>query len=130
MTEEIVLREATFSPRVKTYIFFVVFVFGIIRSFLAVTMAPFMSQIISRELYTQSATWNSTAWHVGSILGPVVAGLLYGYHHSFHANWCYAITCMLFLCALFCFSIINRTCNCFGLLCQNSCERQQQKQIK
>lgn len=88
-------------------LFFVVFVFGIIRSFLAVTMAPFMSQIISRELYTQSATWNSTAWHVGSILGPVVAGLLYGYHHSFHANWCYGITCILFLCALFCFSIIK-----------------------
>lgn len=88
-------------------LFAVVFIFGIIRSFLAVSTHPFMSQIIPRELYTQSATWNSTAWHIGSILGPVVAGLLYGFNHSFHANWCYGITCVLFLCALFCFMLIK-----------------------
>jgi len=83
------------------------FVFGIIRSFLAVSTHPFMSQIIPRELYTQSATWNSTAWHIGSILGPVLAGILYGYNHSFHANWCYAITCILFICAFICFALIK-----------------------
>ena len=88
-------------------LFGVVFIFGIIRSFLAVSTHPFMSQIIPRELYTQSATWNSTAWHIGSILGPVVAGILYGYNHSFHADWCYGITCVLFLCALFCFVLIK-----------------------
>ena len=88
-------------------LFGVVFIFGIIRSFLAVSTHPFMSQIIPRELYTQSATWNSTAWHIGSILGPVVAGILYGYSHSFHADWCYGITCVLFLCALFCFALIK-----------------------
>ena len=88
-------------------LFGVVFIFGIIRSFLAVSTHPFMSQIIPRELYTQSATWNSTAWHIGSILGPVVAGILYGYNHSFHADWCYAITCVLFLCALCCFALIK-----------------------
>lgn len=88
-------------------LFSVVFIFGIIRSFLAVSTHPFMSQIIPRELYTQSATWNSTAWHIGSILGPVIAGILYGFNKSFHADWCYAITCVLFLCALFCFSLIK-----------------------
>lgn len=88
-------------------LFAVVFVFGIIRSFLAVSTHPFMSQIIPRELYTQSATWNSTAWHIGSILGPVIAGLMYGYHHSFHANWCYGTTCVLFLCAIICFGLIK-----------------------
>jgi MFS family permease len=88
-------------------LFAVVFVFGIIRSFLAVTTHPFMSQIIPRELYTQSATWNSTAWHIGSILGPVIAGLMYGYNHSFHANWCYGVTCVLFIFALVCFALIK-----------------------
>lgn len=87
-------------------LFVVVFMFGVIRSFLAVTAHPFMSQIIPRELYTQSATWNSTAWHLGSILGPVVAGILYGFHNSLHANWCYAITCVLFLMAFLFFSFI------------------------
>jgi MFS family permease len=88
-------------------LFAVVFIFGIIRSFLAVSTHPFMSQIIPRELYTQSATWNSTAWHIGSILGPVIAGLMYGYHHAFHANWCYGTTCVLFVCALICFGLIK-----------------------
>jgi MFS family permease len=88
-------------------LFAVVFVFGIIRSFLAVSTHPFMSQIIPRELYTQSATWNSTAWHIGSVLGPVVAGVMYGYNHSFHANWCYGTTCVLFVCAIVCFALIK-----------------------
>jgi MFS family permease len=88
-------------------LFAVVFVFGIIRSFLAVTAHPFMSQIIPRDLYTQSATWNSTAWHLGSILGPVIAGIMYGYNNSFHANWCYGFTCVLFICALICFALIK-----------------------
>ena len=88
-------------------LFAIVFVFGIIRSFLAVSTTPFLSQIIPRELYTESATWNSTAWHIGSILGPVIAGLLYGYNHSLHANWCYGITCILFLMAMICFICIR-----------------------
>lgn len=90
-----------------TALFVVVFIFGIIRSFLAVTTAPFMSQIISRELYTQSATWNSTAWHIGSILGPVLAGVLYGYHNSLNADWCYATTCLLFVMTFICYSCIK-----------------------
>lgn len=66
-----------------------------------------MSQIIPRELYTQSATWNSTAWHIGSILGPVLAGILYGYNNSLHADWCYALTCILFLFALLFYTLIE-----------------------
>lgn len=88
-------------------LFSVVFIFGIIRSFLAVSTTPFMSQIVPREMYTQSATWNSTAWHIGSILGPVIAGLLYGYNHSFHADWCYATTCVLFLFAILFYALIQ-----------------------
>lgn len=89
-----------------TALFTVVFIFGIIRSFLAVTTAPFMSQIVEREQYTQSATWNSTAWHIGSILGPVLSGILYGFHNALNADWCYAVTCVLFLATLVCFSFI------------------------
>lgn len=78
-------------------LFSVVFVFGIIRSFLASATPALMSQVVPRSLYTQSATWNSTAWHTGAILGPVLAGLIYGYNNERHADWCYAINCVLFL---------------------------------
>lgn len=77
-------------------LFIIVFIFGIIRSFLASTTQPFMSQIVPRGLYTHSATWNSTAWHIGSILGPVLAGILYGYNNQFNANWCHATELVLF----------------------------------
>jgi putative membrane protein len=40
MTEEIILREATFSPRVKTYIFFVV-LFFLITTVIGILLIPF-----------------------------------------------------------------------------------------
>jgi MFS family permease len=90
-------------------LFVIVFLFGIIRSFLASTTHPFMSQIVPREMYTHSATLNSTAWHVGSILGPVFAGIVYGYNKGNNANICHGIETVLFFIAfLFIFLIKNK----------------------
>ncbi|MCA6435052.1 MAG: MFS transporter [Bacteroidetes bacterium] len=82
------------------FIFFIVFLFGIIRSFLGATTHPFMSQIVPRQLYTHSATWNSSAWHLASILGPVIAGIIYAMNNSYHANYCHALVTVFFLIAL------------------------------
>lgn len=76
-------------------LFIIVFLFGIIRSFLAATTNPYLSQLVPRHHYTHSATWNSTAWHTGAILGPVVAGLIYGY--QLNATWCHLTEVVLFL---------------------------------
>jgi MFS family permease len=35
-----------------------------------------MSQIVPRELYANSSTWNSTVWHVASVIGPTFAGFI------------------------------------------------------
>jgi MFS family permease len=80
-------------------LFAIVFLFGIIRSFLAASLQPYMSQIVPRQFYTHSATWNSTAWHTGAILGPVIAGLVYGFSNN--ARLCHLIEVVLFLLALF-----------------------------
>ncbi len=82
-------------------LFGVVFLFGIIRSFLASALNPFMSQIVPRQHYTSSATWNTTAWHTGAIMGPVVAGIVFGYNNFFNANYCHFIEVVLFALALF-----------------------------
>lgn len=82
-------------------LFAIVFLFGIIRSFLAASLQPFMSQIVPRQYYTHSATWNSTAWHTGAILGPVVAGLVYGYNNQLNAKWCHLLEVIFFVLALF-----------------------------
>lgn len=49
---------------------------GIVRGFIHAAFAPFMSQLLPRELYTNAATWNSSVWHTGAVVGPAVAGLL------------------------------------------------------
>ncbi len=57
-------------------IFFVIGAIGIIRGFLAAAFPSFMSQIIPRELYANAATWNSTTWHIASVIGPAMAGFI------------------------------------------------------
>jgi MFS family permease len=49
---------------------------GIIRGFISAANPSFMSQLIPRKLYSNAATWNSTFWHIASIVGPSLAGLL------------------------------------------------------
>lgn len=77
-------------------LFAVVFLFGIIRAFIGAATNPFLSQLIHRKDYTTSATWNSSAWHTGAILGPVMSGLIYGYNNTLNAQWCHLIEVLLF----------------------------------
>ena len=60
-------------------IYFVVAVSGISRAFLYPSIIALMSQLVPRELYTNSSTWNSTIWHIGAITGPAIGGLVYGF---------------------------------------------------
>jgi MFS family permease len=75
----------------------IVILFGIVRAFLASAMSPFMSQLVPRNLYTQAATWNSTFWHIGAILGPVLSAWIYGYNNAHNAKMTYLINCVLFI---------------------------------
>jgi MFS family permease len=85
--------------------FLVTILIGIVRSFNASSMMPFMAELVDRSLYTSSATWNSTVWHVSSISGPVLAALLYGYTKSAHLI--YGINIGLFLVGMLSFAIIK-----------------------
>lgn len=57
-------------------IYLVVGFVGVIRGFFAAATMPFMSQLLPRELYTNAATWNSSVWHTGAVVGPAIAGLI------------------------------------------------------
>lgn len=65
---------------IKTYgtipIFLIIAFIGIIRGFLSAAFPSFLAQIVPRALYGNVATWNSTVWHIASILGPALAGML------------------------------------------------------
>ena len=78
-----------------------VILFGFLRAFLSASTNPFMSQLVPREYYTRSTTWNSAAWHIGAILGPVLSGIIYGYHNQHNAHWCHALSILCFLMAIF-----------------------------
>lgn len=57
-------------------IYFVIAGIGIIRGFISAAFPSFMSQLVPRNMYTNAATWNSTVWHVASIIGPAIAGFI------------------------------------------------------
>lgn len=85
----------------------IVFLLGIVRAFLSATTNAYLSQLVPRNYYTHSATWNSTAWHTGAILGPVVAGFVYGFHNRLNGTWCHAAEVFFFLLALMFIGRIN-----------------------
>ena len=60
-------------------IYLVVAVSGISRAFLYPSIVALMSQLVPRELYTNSSTWSSTVWQLAAITGPAIGGLVYGF---------------------------------------------------
>lgn len=60
-------------------IYVIIFCSGIARGFLAPTVFSLMGQIIKKEHYPNSSTWNSTSWMIASIIGPAIGGFIYAY---------------------------------------------------
>jgi len=57
-----------------------VFGIGIARGFFSPATFSLMAQIIPKELYPNSSTWNSSSYMMASILGPAAGGLIYGFY--------------------------------------------------
>ena len=55
---------------------------GIIRGFISAANSSFMAQLVPRTVYGNAATWNSTVWHIASVLGPSLAGLLIAVNYT------------------------------------------------
>lgn len=79
-TSALLLFSVDASTILKNYgtfpIFMVIGFTGIVRGFISAAFPSFMSQLVPRELYTNAATWNSTIWHVASVIGPAMAGFI------------------------------------------------------
>ena len=57
----------------------VIAVCGLARAFLQVARSALVSEIVPRELFTNAATWRSSTWQLGLVLGPAAGGLLLGW---------------------------------------------------
>ncbi|UII22408.1 MFS transporter [Fulvivirga ligni] len=60
-------------------VYVLVFIGGIVRSFLGPTVFSLFSLIIPKKHYPNGATWSSGAWQMGAVLGPAVGGLTIGW---------------------------------------------------
>lgn len=57
----------------------VIAVCGLARAFQQVARSALVSEIVPRELFTNAATWRSSTWQLGLVLGPALGGLLLGW---------------------------------------------------
>jgi MFS family permease len=60
-------------------IYIIVGLSGLSRAFIYPSTIAFLAQLVPRDLYTNSSTWNSAIWHVAAITGPAIGGLVYGF---------------------------------------------------
>lgn len=55
-------------------IYALVFMGGIVRSFMGPTIFSLIALIVPKRLYPNAATWSSSTWQVGAVMGPALAG--------------------------------------------------------
>ncbi len=65
--------------RILIIIYVMIFCIGIARGFLSPAVFSMMAQIVPKELYPNSSTWNSTGWQIATIGGPALGGIIYGF---------------------------------------------------
>ncbi|PNW27199.1 MFS transporter [Formosa algae] len=81
-------------------IYFLVFLGGFVRSFLGPTIFSLLSLVVPKKLYPNAATWSSSVWQMGAVLGPALAGFsihLIGVHWSMCLIVGFAVTALLAL---------------------------------
>ena len=86
-------------------IYIVVAISGIARAFIYPSTIALMAQMVPRELYANSSTWNSTTWHIAAITGPAIGGLVYGF---FGVKIAYMTVIFFMLVSIFLLSIVKK----------------------
>ncbi|HNP20369.1 MAG TPA: MFS transporter [Fulvivirga sp.] len=81
-------------------IYFLVFLGGIVRSFLGPSIFSLLSLVVPKKIYPNAATWSSSAWQMGAVLGPALAGFSIswiGVHWSMCLIFGFALVALLAL---------------------------------
>lgn len=56
------------------FIYFFVFLGGVLRSFFSPSMFSLFGLVVPREHFANATSWSSMSWQMGAVLGPLVAG--------------------------------------------------------
>jgi MFS family permease len=62
-----------------TAIYTMVFLGGLVRSFLGPTIFSLIALIVPKKIYPNAATWSSSTWQLAAVTGPTLAGLAIGW---------------------------------------------------
>jgi MFS family permease len=81
-----------FTPSI---VFVILAGFGIGRAFLGPASSSLVVNLVPAEIFANAVSWNSSAWQIAAIVGPVAGGLLYGVS----PNIAYGIASILILIA-------------------------------
>lgn len=76
-------------------VYFLVFLGGIVRAFLGPTIFSLFSLLIPKRIYPNAATWSSSVWQMGAVLGPAAGGF---FIHWIGVHWS--------MCFVFAFSLM------------------------
>ena len=60
-------------------IYLTIFIIGLCRAFLSPTSNSLRAILVPVHLYENASAWGSSAWQVGAIVGPMMAGFLYAW---------------------------------------------------
>jgi MFS family permease len=61
------------------FYFTVVVIIGLARGFFGPASQAMVPNLVPTHVFANATTWNTTAFHVASIIGPAVGGLLFGF---------------------------------------------------
>lgn len=81
-------------------IYALVFLGGIVRSFIGPTIFSLIALIVPKKIYPNAATWSSTTWQMASVLGPALAGFsisMIGVHWSMCLIFVFSLIALIFL---------------------------------
>ncbi|MCX6352558.1 MAG: MFS transporter [Bacteroidetes bacterium] len=71
-----------FTHKNVSFIYAISFLGGLARGFMGPSVFSLFAQILPKNLYTNGATWNSTAWQVAAVAGPATGGFIYGFANA------------------------------------------------
>lgn len=81
-------------------IYALVFCGGLVRSFLGPTIFSLFSLLVPKKVYPNAATWSSSVWQMGAVVGPAIGGFAIhwmGVHWSMCFVFGFSLMALFFL---------------------------------
>lgn len=81
-------------------VYFLVFLGGIVRAFLGPTIFSLFSLLVPKKIYPNAATWSSSVWQMGAVVGPAAGGFFIrwiGVHWSMCFVFAFSLMALMLL---------------------------------